>query len=330
MAEFKIADLSNNLDIFNQYVTERTSDMANLSMSGIMVNDPRLNVLASAGGNLVSMPFYQDLTGSSEVLSDSSSLTVNKIGTDKDVARLHARGKAWGVNDLAAALSGDDPLMAIGNLVAGYWTRDREQTLIKSLSGVFADNVANDSSDMVNDVAIEDGSKAATTNLFSGDAFIDAELTFGDVIGNVTGIAVHPVVYAKMRKLGLIDFLPEQDAPAQIPLYMGKRVIVSRHCPRVAGGTSGFKYTTYLFGAGSVALGDGGAPVPTETDRDSLAGSDILITRNHFLMHPLGVKWTESSVAGQFPTDAECAAAGNWDRVYERENVRIASLVTNG
>lgn len=330
MAEFKIADLSNAMDIFNQYVTERTSDMANLSFSGIMVNDPKLNVLASAGGTMVNMPFYQDLTGDSEVLSDSSSLTVNKITTGKDIARLHARGKAWGVNDLAAALSGDDPMMAIGDLVANYWVRDMEQTLIKSLSGVFADNVANDSGDMVNDVAIEDGNAATAANLFSGDAFIDAESTFGDVIGNIGGIAVHPVVYAKMRKLGLIDFLPEQDAPSQIPFYMGKRVIVSRHCPRVAGGTSGFKYTTYLFGNGAVGLGDGGAPVPTETDRDSLAGSDILITRRHFLMHPLGVKWTEASVAGQFPTNAECALAANWDRVYERENVRIASLVTNG
>lgn len=330
MAEFKIADLSNAMDIFNQYVTERTSDMANLSFSGIMVNDPKLNVLASAGGTMVNMPFYQDLTGDSEVLSDSSSLTVNKITTGKDIARLHARGKAWGVNDLAAALSGDDPMMAIGDLVANYWVRDMEQTLIKSLSGVFADNVANDIGDMVNDVAIEDGNAATADNLFSGDAFIDAESTFGDVIGNIGGIAVHPVVYAKMRKLGLIDFLPEQDAPSQIPFYMGKRVIVSRHCPRVAGGTSGFKYTTYLFGNGAVGLGDGGAPVPTETDRDSLAGSDILITRRHFLMHPLGVKWTEASVAGQFPTNAECALAANWDRVYERENVRIASLVTNG
>lgn len=330
MAEFKIADLSNNLDIFNQYVTERTSDMSNLSLSGIMVNDPRLNVLASQGGTTVNMPFYQDLSGSSEVLSDSSSLTVNGITTAKDVARLHARGKAWGVNDLAAALSGDDPLMAIGNLVSNYWVRDREQTMVKSLTGVFADNIANYSGDMVNDVSTEDGDSATAANLFSGDAFIDAELTFGDVIGNVTGLAVHPVVYAKMRKLGLIDFLPQQDAPEQIPFYMGKRVIVSRHCPRVVGGTSGFKYTSYLFGSGSIAVGDGGAPMPTETDRDSLAGSDILITRNHFLMHPLGVKWTEGSVAAQFPTDAECALAANWDRVYERENVRLAALITNG
>lgn len=330
MAEFKIADLSNNLAIFNQYVTERTADMANLSLSGIKVNDPRLNVLAASGGTTVNMPFYQDLTGASEVLSDSSSLTVNGITTAKDVARLHARGKAWGVNDLAAALSGDDPLMAIGNLVADYWVRDMEQGLIADLTGVFADNIANDSGDMVNDVAIEAGLSATDANLFSGDAFIDAELTFGDKLGEIGGIAVHPVVYAKMRKLGLIDFLPQQDAPSQIPFYMGKRVIVSRHCPRVAGATNGFKYTTYLFGMGAIAQGDGGAPVPTETDRDSLAGSDILITRRHYLMHPLGVKWTEGSVAGQFPTDAERALAANWDRVYERENVRIAALITNG
>lgn len=330
MAEFKIADLSNNLDIFNQYVTERTSDMANLSLSGIKVNDPKLNALATQGGTTVNMPFYQDLTGASEVLSDSTALTVNKTTTGKDVARLHARGKAWGVNDLAAALSGDDPMMAIGNLVADYWVRDMEQTLISSLAGVFASNVANNAGDMLNDVAIADGNAATDANLFSGDAFIDAEATFGDRIGEIGGIAVHPVVYAKMRKLGLIDFLPQQDAPSQIPFYMGKRVIVSRHCPRVAGATSGFKYTTYLFGMGAIGQGDGGAPVPTETDRDSLAGSDILITRRHFLMHPLGVKWTESSVAGQFPTDAEAALAANWSRVYERGNVRLAALITNG
>ena len=330
MAEFKIADLQNNLDIFNQYVTEKTSDMSNLALSGITVNDPRLDVLATQGGTTINMPFYQDLTGASEVLSDSSSLSVNKITASKDVARLHARGKAWGVNDLAAALSGDDPMMAIGNLVANYWVRESEQILIKSLTGVFASNIANNGGDMVNDVAIEDGANALDGNLFSGDAFIDAEATFGDVLGSIGGIAVHPVVYAKMRKLGLIDFLPQQDAPEQIPFYMGKRVIVSRHCPRVAGTTSGYKYTTYLFGMGSIGLGNGQAPVPTETDRDSLAGSDILITRKHSIVHPLGVKWTDASVAGQFPTDAECALAANWSRVYERSNTRLAALITNG
>ena len=330
MAEFKIADLSNNLDIFNQYVTEKTSDMSNLSMAGIKVTDSKLDALATQGGNTITMPFYQDLTGSSEVLSDSTSLTVNKIATSTDVARLHARGKAWGVNDLAQALSGSDPLAAIGNLVSNFWVRDSEQTLIKSLTGVFASNVTNNSGDMVNDVAIEDGANATAANLFSGDAFIDAELTFGDVLGSIGGIAVHPVIYAKMRKLGLIDFLPQQDAPEQIPMYMGKRVIMSRHCPVVAGTTSGFKYTTYLFGTGSVGVGNGAAPVPTETDRDALAGSDILITRNHSIVHPLGVRWTDASVAGQFPTDAECALGTNWLRAYERANVRLASLVTNG
>lgn len=331
MADFKIADLSNNLDIFNSYVTERTAEMAHFAMGGILVDDPRLNVLASQGGNLVSIPFYQDLSGDSEVLSDSASLTVNKITTGKDVARLHARGKAWGVNDLAKALSGDDPMGAIGDLVASYWVRERQKTLTNSLKGLFADNVANDSGDMSLNLAIEDGNNATAANLFSGDAFIDAESTFGDAINSIAGIAVHSKVYARMRKQNLIEFIPNSDNTADVPVYLGKYVvIVDDKLPVTAGVTSGFKYTSYLFGAGSVAMGDGGAPVPTETDRDSLAGTDILITRNHAVMHPMGVKWTEASVAAQFPTYAELATAANWDRVYERKNVRLAQLITNG
>ncbi len=47
-------------------------------------------------------------------------------------------------------------------------------------------------------------------------------------------------------------------------------------------------------------------------------------------MHPRGVKWLDASVAATFPTNTETEAAANWERVYERKNVRIASLITNG
>ncbi|EHR1500876.1 coat protein, partial [Salmonella enterica] len=90
------------------------------------------------------------------------------------------------------------------------------------------------------------------------------------------------------------------------------------------------KYTTYLFGSGALGMGQGGAPVPTETDRDSLAGEDILITRSHFIMHPRGVAFTSASVAGSSPTNAELQNAANWSRVYERGNVRMAAVITNG
>jgi hypothetical protein len=104
---------------------------------------------------------------------------------------------------------------------------------------------------------------------------------------------------------------------------MGKRVTIDDGLPIV----STTNYTTYLFGAGAIGYGEGAPPVPTETDRDSLAGEDYLITRKHFLLHPRGVKWNEASVAGDSPTNAELATAANWTRVYENKNIRIVKFL---
>lgn len=103
---------------------------------------------------------------------------------------------------------------------------------------------------------------------------------------------------------------------------MGKRVIIDDGCPASAG-----VYTTYLFGEGAIGYGNGSAPVPTETDRDSLAGDDILINRQHFLLHPRGVKFTSASVAGASPTNAELETATNWSCVYENKNIRIVAFI---
>ena len=65
-------------EVFNSYVVQRSAELSALVRSGIVVLDPALDVLAQAGGKLINMPFFNDLTGDDEVLSDSGSLTVNK------------------------------------------------------------------------------------------------------------------------------------------------------------------------------------------------------------------------------------------------------------
>lgn len=317
-------------EVFNPYVTVRTAEMAKFAMGPIIANDADLNALAVRGGTIIKMPFFNDLTGDSEILSDTTPLSVNKITTGQDWARLHLRGKAWGSNDLAGALAGADPMAAIGDLVAAYWQRDQEKILIATLNGVIADNIASDAGDMVHDVSIADGNAAADANLFSAESLIDTALTAGDRLDDFVGFAVHTVVYGRMLKGDLIEFIPDSEGKLTIPTYMGKRIIFSDRMPVVAGGVSGFVYTSCLFGDGAVALGQGGAPVPTETDRDSLQGDDILINRQHFVMHPRGVKWDEGAVAGESPSNAELENAANWSRVYERKLVRLAFLRTNG
>lgn len=328
MAKTQIADVIVP-EVFNPYVIERTAELIAMFMGGIVSTNPELNALALAGGKLINMPFWNDLTGDDEVLSDSSSLTPAKIDAGQDIATLLMRGKSWSVNDLAKALSGDDPMAAIGDLVANYKFRKLQAAMFASLKGVFADNVANDASDMSIDVASETVAGQSATTRFSQDNFIDTTSTFGDAWEKVTGIGVHSGVFAQMQKQDLITFEPVSEQDVEIPMYLRKRVIVDDGCPVRAGTTDGLVYTSYLFGQGAIGFGDGEAPVPSETDRDSLAGDDILIARWHSLLHPRGVAFQSSSVAGSSATNAELEAAANWDRVYTRKNVRLAQLITN-
>ena len=324
MAYTKLADVIVP-EVFNPYFTQRTMEKANFYMGGIIQNNATLNQLATSGGTMINMPFFNDLTGDAEALSDTVPLTVNNITTSQDKARLQMLGKSFGSNDLAKALSGADPMAAIGDLIADYWARQYQTYLMASLSGVLASNVAA-TGDMVINVATETGS---TGPKFDANLFVDGQSTFGDVTRNVTGIAMHPDTYYQLLKTDNISFERESQGDLVIERYRGLKVIVDRNLPKVAGTTDGFKYTTVLFSEGSFGFGQGGAPVPTETDRDSLQGTDILITRTHFIMHPMGVKWNEASVAGLTPTKTELATAANWTRVYEREAVGIAYVIHN-
>ncbi len=60
---------------------------------------------------------------------------------------------------------------------------------------------------------------------------------------------------AALRKLDLIDFIPDSQGEAQIRTFQGRRVIVDDGCPSRAGTTDGLVYTTYLFGTGAFGMG---------------------------------------------------------------------------
>ena len=301
-------------EVFNPYVIERTAELSAIQAAGIIENNPELDKLASAGGRLINMPYWKDLTGDDEVLSDNGALTPGRIEAGQDIAVLLMRGKAWGVNDLAKALSGDDPMRAVGDLVAEYWARRRQATMFALLKGVF---LAPTMAQNVHDISGLAGDLAK----FSGETFIDATTKLGDNKDKLTAIAVHSLTYASMQKQNLIEYIPNARGEVVIPTYMGHRVIVDDTCPK-----AGDIFTSYIFGRGALGLGNGGAPVPTETDRDSLAGEDILINRQHFVLHPRGVKFTDDTVAGSSPANGELEIADNWTRVYEPKNVRIVAF----
>jgi len=312
MASTKIADVIVP-SVFNPYVVEKSTELSALFESGIIATVGELNVFGQKGGTTVAMPFWKDLTGAEEILSDVVPLGVDKITTGQDIAVLHARGKAWGVNDLAEALSGDDPMAQIAALVGDFWQRRWQTMLINILTGIFA------SASMAGNIH-DISAAAAPDNIISANSVVDAMYKLGDASQRLTAFAMHSAVVAVLVKQGLIDFKEDRDGNPTLPYYMGKRVIQDDGMP-VTGGV----YTSYLFGAGAIGYADGGAPTPTETDRDSLAGEDILINRRHFVMHPRGIAWI-GVATGVSPTNAELAIGTNWNRRYSPKNIRIVQF----
>jgi hypothetical protein len=304
--------------VFNPYVIERTAELSAFYQSGIIARTPALDALASSGGKLVNIPFWEDLDGNDEVLSDKTALTVGKIRAEQDVAALLARGRAWSVNDLAKALSGDDPMAAIGDLVAAYWARRFQAILIKTLDGIFGHG---DTKMNTNKHDISGSATAEDDDVISAKTAVDAIYKLGDNADKLTGFAMHSATVAKLTKDDLIETIPPSEGKPAVRMFLGKPVIVDDGLPVSSG-----VYTTYIFGAGAFGWGEGAAPVPTETARDALAGDDILVHRRHFILHPRGVAFQNKQVSGPTPSNDELANYRNWERVYESKNVRIVQF----
>lgn len=317
MAATKIADVIVP-EIFNPYVIERTAELSALWQAGIVstVGDIQLG----GGGSTIQMPFWQDLAGEDQVLDDSTDLTVSNIVASKDVAVVNGRALVYGATDLSGALAGDDPMRAIGDLIAAKWARQMQKVVISVLNGAMG--ALGDESKNTLDIS----SLSGAASILDGDAFIDALGTLGDAEGKIQALAVHSATHRLMKKQGLIETIPPEDGKEEISLYQGKRVIVDDGMP-----VSNGKYTTYLFGAGAIGYAEGTPKVPSEIEREALknGGEEYLVTRRHFVLHPRGVKWDPASgvPAKDTPSNTELATKTNWTRVYESKNIRIVRLV---
>ena len=336
MAKTALADIIIP-NVFEKYALERTAAKSALIQSGIVELNPHFDELAAGGGKTIDMPFWQDITPARQILSDSGALTVNKITASKDVAIINNDAQAWAANDLAGALAGSDPLNALLELVGAYWARTDQAYVISVLKGLFGTSGALTATHKLNIAAEATGSYSAATKL-TGDTFVDATVKLGDCSENLTALAVHSAVEAALRKLELIDYLPDSEGKPTIKVFQGRRVIIDDSIPVRAGTTSGYVYTSYLFGPGCFARGNASLNEPVEGghgtkavewQRSALDSDTNFINRRRYLLHPRGVKFTSSSLAGVSPTNAELETVANWTRVFEAKNVRMVAIDHN-
>src|SRR6266581_9175044 len=336
MAKTAVADIIIPT-LFEKYAIERTAELAQFGQCGIVEAAPEFDAIAAdAGGCEVKMPFWKDLTATRQLLSDSAPLTVNKITTDQDIARIQNDAQVWSVNHLAKVVSGDDPMQAIVDLVAEYWARTDEGLIVSSLKGIFGAGSMSGNLLAIHSESIAGQSSATRLN---GATFVDACAKLGDRCDRLTAVAIHSATEAALRKLDLIDFIPDSEGKAMLRTFQGRRVVVDDSLPTRAGTTDGTVYTTYLFGPGAFAKGAApldGTPLEggfgtegVEFARVPLDSDSILINRRRYVLHPRGVKFTSASVAGDSPTNLELENQANWVRVWENKNVRLVAITHN-
>lgn len=344
-------------EVFEPYIRQLTEEKARLVQSGVLVNNPLINQFLAGGGVTFNIPSHQDLdasdaTGIENVSTDTvadiqaasfesgtpldanrGDATPLKSATSQEIGVRLNRNQSWSTADLATALAGDDPMAAIAARVAFYWVRRRQRLFINIWNGVIADNAAaptgsdtHTQNDLVNDVS--GASYVAGVTDFTAGAFLDTLVTMGDSQEDLAVVMVHSVVYNRMQKNNLIDFIPDSNGVVRIPTFLGRRVVVDDGMPNTAN-----VYDTWLFGSGAAQLGETPAEVPTEVSREALAGNgggqEILTTRQVLAIHPTGHAYIQATIPDGGPSNSDLATAANWSRRYpERKQIKFARLVT--
>lgn len=307
--------------------------------AGVVANSDLLNSLARGPGKTVETPFWNDLDPTIEpdyTNDDPTDFAVpDKIGSSNMVARKSFLHKAWSAMDLVAELAGSAPMEHIRNRFGTYWMRQWQRRLIATVTGVIADNVANDSGDMGIDISGLTGDAA----VFNASTFIQANYTLGDRVGGLNAVAVHSKIAARMAENDEIVYTPDSAGNLVIPTFKGVRVVIDDSMPKTGSGVDTV-YTSVLFGSGafgfggiegsSIGFGEGIPQEPAYTDRVELAGNgggqEIIGERKTWMLHPFGFSWVEGTLTEYSPTLADLRGAAHWNRIVDRKQVPLAFI----
>lgn len=316
-------------ELYLQYQQEALATKNALIRSGILTTNEAIQAEFAKGGRTIDLPFFGDLTGEDELLSDIVGLTPEEMDGDVQVGVRLLRGKAWKASDLAAELSGSDPMQAIARRTGFFWSTRLQATTLKILDGCFLPSGPLATSHVYGD--------NTTTN--NAGALLKGIAKLGDSGGDLRMIAMHSAVYYDLAGLDLsvggsfstsqIDTRISEESP-EFASFLRRGVVIDDSLPVEVGAGSGGEdvYTSYLFAPGALAYAMAPAKVPVEDERDKFKGIDFLINRTHYMVHPNGLSWT-GTASGSGPSNPELATPTNWEKVYrDDKNIKMVAVKT--
>jgi hypothetical protein len=321
MANTNLADLIQRPQ-FTTEILRQTLEKMVFWDAGIVSPDEELGRLMKANvGSTFEFDYFLDIDANANIGDDSDTkATPNNIGTGTDRAVGNFRNLVFGAKSITANLSSTgDPIVAIAGRIAPLWARLLDKNVLSIVTGILADNAANDGGDMINE---QSGTPIDLPMI------LDTIQTAGDAADDLfTAMVCHSMHRTTLRKQGVVDKIFNDAGEYLYESLSGLRLIVRDQVE--AGVPAAGDYTAYLIGGSFMGYGEGAPKRPNAVQVDELtgngAGEEILVNRKHYAIHPYGFSFT-GTPASTSPTDAEFADGTNWDRTAERKRISLAAL----
>lgn len=339
--------------VLQEGMTEPVVERAAFLDSGVVATNEIVTAAASGPGTAIQIPFIVSPNHDDELQVQDTAPAMNKLGSGLQVAAITNRVSTLGGTALAGQLSGVKPggdlISVLLAEIQSLRKRQRNRTVLAQVQGLFhtASTPAANTGALKAlrlDQFLEDGGTPLATNLIDSEMMLDAIALSGEnsAYFEKGGVMMHSVIANALLKQDQIDVIRNSDGEIILRVWKGLVVTVSDKLVR-DGGTSGKVYTTFIFGKGSIAMGDkpqvvGGIGNPVIDVASLNINADVtknnagIYDRTRFILHVQGAKWTGTpadTVGG--PTNAEFATYGNWALgAADAKNVRVVCVRTNG
>ena len=333
MAQLTLADLIQHQE-FTKYFNQQMLAKSTLIKSGIAAEDPVIaNKIAQGSGfegKTLDMPSLESLDNASdsEVPVEATGATADKVGAVQDTAVVLFRRTKFAVTDVAAIMSGTDPMAHIASQMVPDWDKQHQKMLLAELKGIFAANATEYNADTApfgngGDAILDITGEAGNAAVMDKNTIMLAAQLLGDHKADLTAVAMNSVVETYLAGMDMnAGLYRASDAPDTLAKYNGRDIIVDDTVPYDAENKVA---TIYLFGRGAVAWNQLPVPHPFETDRDKDKAIDYIHSWVRQIIHLRGWKWN-GTMAGLGPTNAELETAAKWKRVYDMKRIPCVML----
>lgn len=332
-------------DELRDYISVNTAERTAFFQSGILTNNNDMSALLASPSNTFTIPWWVDLDASVE--SNYSNDVYTDIATPLSVATASMQARAaylnegWNCMNLVKNITKQDPLEFVASRLMSYWERVAQRRAIATTIGIYNDNVAGNSGDMVVDAG----------GIINAAAIIRARATMGDYTGQLGGlsvIAMHSAVHTELSILNMIDYTPIADQVPEFGRFQNMVVVLDDGLPVIPavpadpGPAAPAKYLSVIFGPGALGYaeeqpaGEDGLEYERAPDRGNGGGSETLWTRRNYVIHPLGFSFLSATITGTPTTTrpisanwSDLALATNWERKFDRKQVPLAFVTSN-